>query len=519
MVRFSLDQIKKSNAASELNFINRGIEKESLRVDLNGRISQKSHPTGLGAALTNPYITTDFSEALLELVTPTFNSAAECLNFLADLHIFVNQNLEEESLWPLSMPCHIESEEDIPIGNYGISNQGMMKTVYRRGLSNRYGSMMQAIAGIHYNFSFSDRFLKVLAELSSSNEKELKNQVYLGIARNFRRFGWLYLLLYGSSPVATKSFADNRAHDMNDLNDQDLYKPHATSLRMGDLGYISHAQDSLNISYNSIKKYGSDLRSALKTSYSDYKSLGEFKDGERIQLNDSIIQIENEYYSTIRPKRVCPTGDRPINVLEAEGIDYVELRCIDLNPSSFIGITEEQVYFLDLLILYSFFNDSPEITDSESNELFKIHKTVVNEGRMPGAMIKTNAGKTSIKDEALRILSGMKEIAEFMDNEVSENGDRVWSDYLSNQITVAENLDLALSGNLLKDIQDQDVNFQEYGLRLSHLHKHQMDNTSPKNDHSFSAIANESLVAAEKIEKENQIDFEDYLKEFLGKIS
>ena len=195
MVRFSLDQIKKSNAASELNFINRGIEKESLRVDLNGRISQKSHPTGLGAALTNPYITTDFSEALLELVTPTFNSAAECLNFLADLHIFVNQNLEEESLWPLSMPCHIESEEDIPIGNYGISNQGMMKTVYRRGLSNRYGSMMQAIAGIHYNFSFSDRFLKVLAELSSSNEKELKNQVYLGIARNFRRFGWLYLLL------------------------------------------------------------------------------------------------------------------------------------------------------------------------------------------------------------------------------------------------------------------------------------------------------------------------------------
>ena len=519
MVRFSLDQIKKSNAAPELNFINRGIEKESLRIDSNGKISQKSHPLGLGAALTNPYITTDFSEALLELVTPTFNSASECLDFLSDLHIFVNQNLEEESLWPLSMPCHIESEEDIPIGNYGMSNQGMMKTVYRRGLSNRYGSMMQAIAGIHYNFSFSDGFLKILAELSSSNEKELKNQVYLGIARNFRRFGWLYLLLYGSSPVATKSFADNRAHDMHDLNQKDLYKPHATSLRMGDLGYISHAQDSLNISYNSIKQYGSDLRSALKTSYNDYKSLGEFKDGERIQLNDSIIQIENEYYSTIRPKRVCPTGDRPIDVLEAEGIDYVELRCIDLNPSSFIGITEEQIYFLDLLILYSFFNDSPEITDTESNELFMTHKTVVNEGRMPDAKIKTNAGETSIKEEALRILNGMQEIADFMDNEVLSDGNGVWSNCLSSQIKVAKNLDMSLSGTLLKDIQDQDISFQQYGMHLSHLHKDQMNNTSPKNEHDFRSIANESLDAAEKIENENQIEFEDYLKEFLNKIS
>jgi glutamate--cysteine ligase len=171
MVRFSLDEIKKSNAASELNFINRGIEKESLRIDSAGKISQTSHPEGLGSALTNPYITTDFSEALLELVTPTFTSASECLEFLKNLHVFVNQNLEEESLWPLSMPCSIESEEEIPIGNYGTSNQGMMKTIYRRGLSNRYGSMMQAIAGIHYNFSFSDKFLKTLADISA---KEIK---------------------------------------------------------------------------------------------------------------------------------------------------------------------------------------------------------------------------------------------------------------------------------------------------------------------------------------------------------
>ena len=250
MIRFSLDDVKKSKATSELNFINRGIEKESLRVDSSGKISQKSHPKGLGSALTNPYITTDFSEALVELVTPTFNSAEECLKFLSDLHVFVNQNLEDESLWPLSMPCSIDSEEEIPIGNYGLSNQGMMKTIYRRGLSNRYGSMMQAIAGIHYNFSFSDNFLKILADSNSHNLKELKNEVYLGIARNFRRYGWLYLLLYGSSPMTSKSFAANRSHDLDNLNSDDLYKANATSLRMGDLGYISHAQDNLNtVSY------------------------------------------------------------------------------------------------------------------------------------------------------------------------------------------------------------------------------------------------------------------------------
>jgi glutamate--cysteine ligase len=518
MVRFSLDEIKKSNAASELNFINRGIEKESLRIDSAGKISQTSHPEGLGSALTNPYITTDFSEALLELVTPTFTSASECLEFLKNLHVFVNQNLEEESLWPLSMPCSIESEEEIPIGNYGTSNQGMMKTIYRRGLSNRYGSMMQAIAGIHYNFSFSDKFLKTLADISAKEIKEFKNEVYLGIARNFRRYGWLYLLLYGSSPVASKTFAKNREHDLHDLNAEDLFKAHSTSLRMGDLGYISHAQDSLNISYNSIEEYSSDLKNALKTTYQEYKELGEFKAGERVQLNDSIIQIENEYYSTIRPKRVCPTGERPINILNKEGIDYLELRCIDLNPNSFVGISEEQIYFLDLLILYSFFTESPDISEAESNQLFKTHKTVVNEGRKIGARITTSQGDATIKEEALRVLAGMKEIANFMDKEVSEEANSKWSDTLDNQKKIIENLDLSLSGMLLNEIENKGITFQEYGLNLSRTHKKQMDNLEIDKRH-FSNSSKESLLAAKKIEEEPQVNFEVYLKDFLDKIS
>ena len=516
-MRFSLDEIKKSKAASELNFINRGIEKESLRINSSGGISHKKHPNGLGAALTNPYITTDFSEALLELVTPTFNSAKDCLHFLKELHVFVNQNIKDESLWPLSMPCTISLEEEIPIGDYGPSNQGMMKTVYRRGLSNRYGSMMQAIAGIHYNFSFSDNFFHILGEGKSMEVKDLKNKVYLGIARNFRRYGWIYLLLFGASPITTKSFAHQRSHDLSELSNEDLYKPFATSLRMGDLGYISHAQDSLNISYNSIEQYSKDLKNALNTTYKDYKNLGEFKNGERIQLNDSIIQIENEYYSTIRPKRVCPTGERPINILNEEGIDYLEVRCIDLNPNFFEGISEEQVYFLDLLILYCFFSDSPEIDEQESNELFKIHKIVVNEGRNPQAKISTKSGQISIKDEASRVFNEMSDIASLMD-EVSIEG-KIWTKTLSDQKKVLDNLDLTLSGSLLKEIKDGNVSFQEYGHKLSLSQKENMNNIENENKYSFQDIAKESLITASKLEQEKKINFEDYLKEFLNKIS
>ena len=262
-MRFSLEDLRESKALLELRSINRGIEKESLRVSDKGEISKLKHPSELGSALTNPYITTDFSESLLELITPTFNSAKECLNFLEELHVFVYNNINKELLWSFSMPCPIAADEEIPIGNYGNSNQGMMKTIYRRGLANRYGSRMQAIAGIHYNFSFSDKFLEILAAQSGKDIQSYKNDTYLGMARNFKRLGWVYLLLFGSSPAVCNSFVKGKRHDLKELASGGFYKPSSTSLRMGDLGYTSKAQDDLHISYNNIEEYCSDLKSAL----------------------------------------------------------------------------------------------------------------------------------------------------------------------------------------------------------------------------------------------------------------
>jgi glutamate--cysteine ligase len=288
---------------------------------------------------------------------------------------------------------------------------------------------------------------------------------------------------------------------------------------MGDLGYISEAQDSLNISYNSIEDYCADLKNALETSYPAYKKIGEFNGDERVQLNDSIIQIENEYYSTIRPKRVCPTGERPLNILSQEGIDYLELRCIDLNPNSIIGISEEQVYFLDLLILYCFLQDSPSIDNSESAEIFKNHKIVVNAGRSIDQTITIDSSEVLIKDEALRILNGMDELAKFMDEVIVSENENSWFNTLINQKKTLNNLDSSLSGSLLKNIADHGMSFQEYGMHVSNRHQNEIKNISPKHAESLIEASKKSLQDARDIESSQQEDFEDYLKEFLDKIS
>ncbi len=174
-MHLSLKDLRESGALDDLKSIKRGIEKESLRIDSQGSISKKKHPNKLGSALTNTFITTDFSEALLELVTPVFTNVEECLSFLTDLHAFVHQSIDKELLWPLSMPCSIEANEDVVIGEYGTSNAGRMKTVYRKGLAHRYGSKMQAIAGIHYNFSLPDELFLKIADFRGLKEKDIKD--------------------------------------------------------------------------------------------------------------------------------------------------------------------------------------------------------------------------------------------------------------------------------------------------------------------------------------------------------
>ena len=282
-----------------------GIEKESLRVSENGSISQEPHPEAYGSPLTNPAITTDFSEALIELVTEPFDSADKALNELAKIQHFVHHHLTPgERFWPASMPCILRGHTNIPIAQYGSSNLGIMKTVYRRGLANRYGSVMQAISGIHFNYSFSLDFLQAYRDLMSP-DMSLRSFIdyhYMGLARNVMRYGWIIPYLFGASASVCKSFMkDYHEHDLEEFDDNTFYLPYATSLRMGDIGYQNSQEEEkgVKVNYNSLHNYVHSLRAAMQTSCKDFEEIGLKKDGEYQQLNTNILQIAKDRKSVV----------------------------------------------------------------------------------------------------------------------------------------------------------------------------------------------------------------------------
>ena len=291
----------------------KGLEKESLRIDTNGSLAQTPHPHQWGAPLTHPYITTDYSEALPELITPAFSEMHKTIDFLEQTHRFLYQHLSsDELLWAASMPCAVSDDTSIPIARYGTSNNGKMKHIYRVGLDWRYGRKMQAIAGVHFNYSLPQKIWPVYQELEKSKapEQEFINTSYFSLIRNFKRLGWMVPFLFGSSPAVCKSFLAGRTTRFKQHQHGTYYLPHATSLRMSDIGYKNKNQSSLVVSYDSLNDYCASLETALRTPYPEYEAIGLHNDGSRIQLSTSVLQIENEYYSFIRPKRTGQPGER-----------------------------------------------------------------------------------------------------------------------------------------------------------------------------------------------------------------
>src|SRR3954462_13735187 len=333
-------------ARERLRGIRRGIEKESLRVRPDGTLAQTLHSQALGAALTHPHITTDFSESQLELITGAHTSVERCLEELTHIHQVVYKHIGDEVLWCASMPCNLPSDHLIPIGRYGTSNVGRAKTVYRLGLAHRYGRRMQAISGIHYNFSLPG----------------VSSEEYFALIRNFRRRSWLLLYLFGASPAVCSSFVAGRPHELQELAPGTMYAPHGTSLRMGRLGYQSAAQASLAVSYNSLKSYTASLFDALTKPYAPYEKIGILKNNEYLQLNTTLLQIENEFYSTVRPKRRIKRGERPLHALRERGVEYVEVRLMDLDPFEAIGISPQTVRLLDVFLLHCALAESPPDT-------------------------------------------------------------------------------------------------------------------------------------------------------------
>ncbi|WP_018691740.1 glutamate--cysteine ligase [Algicola sagamiensis] len=513
-----LDFLSQSQHVQAITGIRRGIERESLRMDPNtGKVSQKKHPESLGSALTHGQITTDFSEALLEFITPAGESIDETLAQLRDIHKYVNHHIRDEFLWPISMPCFVQHEDEIPLAYYGHSNIGQMKRVYREGLKNRYGSMMQAISGVHFNLSFSQSMWQALAELEgkSNADQDYISQKYFDLIRNFKRHAWLIVYLFGASPAICKSFLQGQetALDFQARDEGSLYLEYGTSIRMGDLGYTNHAQGELNICYNKLVQYTSGLREAINTPSADYAQIGIAENGVYRQLNDNVLQIENEFYSPIRPKRTPKTNESPTQALERRGVEYIEVRALDVNPFEDIGISKQQVLFLDVFLAWCLWCDSPEMSREEYTEVDKNLAGIVSHGRHPELILQRQNKEILGKDWMNEIVSEMAAIAEVFDIAYDTKD---YAMMIHEVAQMVEHPEQTLSGQLLTQMNSQDISNGNLGLALAKQYQSQLDQYDYQvySEEFFIQSAQASKQEQQNMEDNEQQSFSDFLEDY-----
>jgi glutamate--cysteine ligase len=497
-----------------------GIERECLRVDRSGQLALTPHPQALGSALANSQITTDYSESLLEFITPAEADPAETLADLECIHRFAYSKLGDEYLWSPSMPCPLPAEEDIPIARYGSSNIGRLKYVYRKGLALRYGKTMQCIAGIHYNFSLPAALWPLLknAEDDPRDPVDYQSARYIGLIRNFRRYSWLLMYLFGASPALDRSFLRERPHQLQQLDEQTLYLPWATSLRMSDLGYQNNAQASLTPCYNDLDSYTSSLSAAVSTPYPAYVEAGTRKDGEWLQLNTNVLQIENEYYSSIRPKRVTERGEHPLQALLARGIQYVEVRCLDINPFLPMGIDLKQARFLDAFLLFCALEDSPLLAQAECQDCGNNFLKVVKEGRRPDLHLQRHGEAVPLEAWAGQLLERIELAAGLLDRALDTAEHRQAVQVERNKVA---DPGLTPSARVLQALQQRQESFRSFALRLSREHAQHFRGQplSAEQQQAFEALARSSLEQQKQIERSDDLDFDSFVAAYQAGIT
>jgi len=500
-----------------------GIEKESLRVLSDGQLSQGPHPRALGSALTNKFITTDFSESLLEFVTPACGSSREALRYLCEIHQYVYERIDNELLWVNSMPCLMSSDDNILLAQFGSSNVGKMKTVYRNGLAHRYGKRMQTISGIHFNYSTPSGFWRLLHRLDggSLSFDEFRSAGYMSLVRNFRRCGWLILYLFGSSPALCKSFfaATDESPSLPDLEEFDkhtFYAPFATSLRMSDLGYSNSTQAGLNVSLNSLSEYIHDLNCAICTPEPSYQEIGVKVDGEYRQLSANKLQIENEYYSSVRPKRVAQSGERPTAALLRGGVEYVEIRSLDLNMFDPVGINQNTMRFVEVLLLYCALSPSPRLDDSGLAEVARNHDLTAKSGRDPELQLFRDGSKVSLRQWAGEMIDDISAIAELVDNELGG------SDYqaaVDTQRALVIDAEQTPSARILQDMRENKAGFFDYAMQSALQHRDYFAALAVLDDDRQSFYDDETRESLERqsaIEAADNMSFDDYLAKYFS---
>lgn len=513
-----LAALQSSGFAKSLTQIKRGVEREGLRIKPSGALSQAEHPKVLGSALAHESITTDFSESLLEFITPPAESSQTTVEQLNDIHKFVLSKLDNELLWPMSMPCFIDDDNGIPIANFGSSNVGKMKQVYRIGLKNRYGSMMQAISGVHFNFSLSADFWKQWAQLHNTSPSQQQIDAdYFALIRNYRRTCWLIPYLFGASPALCSSFLKGKEHKLpfKKVGKGTYYMPYATSLRMSDLGYTNAEQSSLEICYNELDNYVRLLRDAMQRPSTRFSQYAAGEEGHWQQLSHNILQIENELYAPIRPKQPTQAMEKPSDALVRRGISYIEVRALDINPFDPNGIDQQQMDFLDVYLVTCLLMPSEELTLETIATARDNMNKVVLEGRDPELTLNHQGNEVTMLNWAAELFDKFEQVAAIFDNA-----------YDTQNYTTAVAVERAKladpaktpSGQIMDMLLKDDADNSALGLLLAKEYAQayaKLDYTH-QNENDFQELAKSSLQAQKKIEDADEEDFETFIRNYFN---
>ena len=492
-----------------------------MRVSPNGEIAQTSHPSSLGSSLTHPYITTDYSEALLEFVTPVFQDPQELLNFLTDLHLFTLKHIGNELLWNNSMPCLLREDRPIPIAYYGTSNIGKMKRVYRTGLFYRYNEAMQAISGVHFNFSLTDECFKNLLTIDGLNSEELQNyksKRYMSTIRNLHKHSWFLPYVLGASPALCQSFLRKISpnHQLIKLVSREtLSLEGATSLRLSNLGYTNALQERVNISYNSLKNYIDQLHKTTTSPDAQWEQIGIKENGKYKQLNNNILQIENEYYSGVRPKRKPLPGESPLCALNRGGIEYIELRSLDINSFSPIGIDLEQILLLDVFLLYCFFTKDEQLDLEMTRKYRKNQELVACHGRKKGIGLFRPGADIDLVEWAKELFDELLRIAYCLDGHYQYS--QVVKKFQKSALEAA----LLYSAKIEVEMRDKNETFFHNMLNKSEgiaVHLRSLRLAEDRLQH-LTSISIKSLQAQKAIEESDQLSFHDFLTQYFKKNS
>ncbi|CAK9885784.1 MAG: Glutamate--cysteine ligase [Candidatus Erwinia impunctatus] len=499
-----------------LRGIGRGIEREALRIQPDGHLATTGHPLAFGSALTNKWITTDFAEALLEFITPVDHDVDHLMAVLRDIHRYAARHLGDERMWPMSMPCQISHSDDIALAQYGSSNIGRMKTLYRNGLKNRYSALMQIISGVHYNFSLPESFWRARQNADGGESlQEVMSSGYLRLIRNYYRFGWVIPYLFGASPAICPSFLQGKTPELPFEKTAKglLYLPYATSLRLSDLGYTNKSQSGLSITFNSLGEYVKGLKAAIKTPSHAYAELGLYgPQGDRLQLNTNVLQIENELYAPIRPKRVTCSGEEPSDALLRGGIEYIEVRSLDVNPFSPTGVDAYQVRFLDLFLIWCAMADAPEMTSDELLCTRTNWSRVIMEGRRPGLKLGVGCGEAQypLAEMGKTLFADLSRVAAMLD---VQQGSSDYQEVCDRLLASFEDPSLTYSARILMAVKEDGMTATALALAEQYRHQLSSEPLEILSESQFDDEAAKSIARQQELEAQDTLSFDEFLQQ------